>query len=233
MERALFFFMHCLHLRREEKRRDMNTYQELLESLERDGYLKSPSLIEAFRTADRARFVPEEIRARAYENCPLPIGEGQTISQPLTVALMLEFLAPVRGNIVLDVGCGSGWQAAILAYVVGIQGKVIALERVKALVDRVTATLTEMLPKDIHNVVRVVYADATAGFAKAAPYDRIISAAAGSTIPQAWKDQLVVGGRIVAPVGESLVVLEKTGPDEFTERRFHGFQFVPLVEGVA
>ncbi|MDO8470005.1 MAG: protein-L-isoaspartate O-methyltransferase [bacterium] len=210
----------------------MNTYKELLDALVRDGYLKSPSLIEAFAAADRARFVPEEVRGRAYENCPLPIGTGQTISQPLTVALMLELLAPVRGNAVLDVGCGSGWQAALLSHVVGVHGKVVALERTKTLADRAAAVLAEVLPEDVRGVVRVVHADATAGFAEGGPYDRIISAASGSAIPHAWKDQLVVGGRIVAPVGESLVLLEKTGADEFTERRFPGFQFVPLVTGL-
>lgn len=206
----------------------VTTNETLIEELVEDGYLRTSALIEAFKKIDRAAFVPEPEKLHAYENRPLGIGHGQTISQPLTVAFMLELLEPKRGEKVLDIGAGSGWQTALLAELVGERGKVIAVERVKE--------LQEFAAKNVakcgfieSGVARVVHADASRGYAPEAPYDKIIAAAAARAIPEAWKEQLKVGGRIVAPVGEAIVVLDKVGPEEFEERTFHGFRFVPLV----
>lgn len=213
----------------------MHSPEALTDSLIRDGYLKSLSLIEVFRATDRARFVPEEVRAEAYRNLPLPIGEGQTISQPLVVAMMLELLAPAAGHKVLEVGTGSGWQTAMLAKLVAAPpasgGRVASIERIRALAEAARETLTRELAPEIFGAVLLRHADGREGFLEGAPYDRIIAAASGNAMPEIWKSQLAVGGRIVAPVGEDLVVLDKTAPEEFTERRFHGFKFVPLVEG--
>lgn len=210
--------------------------EELLEELVKDGYLKTASIIEAFKKIDRMKFVPAGEEPHAYENRPLPLPEGQTISQPLTVAFLLELLEPKRGEKILDVGAGSGWQAALLAELVGDPlrqpadggGKVIAVERVKQLQEFAAANLTKFgfIEK---GTVRVVHGDASQGYAPEAPYDKIVAAAAASAIPEEWKTQVKVGGKIVAPVGEAIVVLEKTGPEEFEERTFHGFRFVPLV----
>ncbi|MFH0806145.1 MAG: protein-L-isoaspartate O-methyltransferase [Candidatus Brennerbacteria bacterium] len=206
------------------------TKEELLEELIKDGYLKTASIIEAFKKIDRAQFVPAGEESHAYENRPLALPEGQTISQPLTVAFLLELLEPKRGEKILDVGAGSGWQAALLAELVGETGKVIAVERVKQLQEFAAANIAKFgfIEK---GTVRVVHGDASGGYAPEAPYDRIIAAAAASAIPEEWKSQVKMGGRIVAPVGEAIVVLEKTGPEEFEEREFHGFRFVPLVSG--
>ncbi len=202
----------------------------LIEELIEDGYLKTPALIDAFKKIDRAKFVPAGEESHAYENRPLPLPEGQTISQPLTVAFLLELLEPKRGEKILDVGAGSGWQAALLAELVGETGKVIAVERVKELQEFAAENLAKFGFTE-RGVARVVHGDASAGYTPEAPYDKIIAAAAAETIPEAWKEQVKVGGRIVAPAKEAIILLEKTGPEEFEERVFHGFRFVPLIKG--
>src|SRR3989338_5545910 len=107
--------------------------EELLESFIKEGYLKSPAIIEAFKAIDRKDFVTEEMKEQAYENSALPLMAGQTISQPLVVAFMLELLDLKPGEKVLDIGTGSGWNAALLAYLVGKNGKIISIERLEEL----------------------------------------------------------------------------------------------------
>lgn len=204
------------------------TNEILIEELIEDGYLKTPALIDAFKKIDRAKFVPEEEKSHAYENRPLALPEGQTISQPLTVAFLLELLEPKRGEKILDVGAGSGWQAALLAELVGETGKIIAVERVKQLQEFAAVNVAKFGFTE-KGTVRVVHGDASQGYLPEAPYDKIIAAAAAAEIPDAWKEQVKVGGRIVAPVKEAIMLLEKTGPEEFEERTFHGFRFVPLI----
>src|SRR3972149_2720436 len=105
----------------------------LIKELMEEGILKTPSIIDAFEKVDRKDFVPEELKDRAYLNTPLPIGYGQTISQPLTVAFMLELLQPEKGNKILEIGSGSGWQTALLAYIVSGERKVFAAELIPEL----------------------------------------------------------------------------------------------------
>lgn len=204
------------------------TNDALVDSLVAEGYLKTPSLIAAFRAIDRAVFVPEEHRAEAYGNYPLPLAYGQTISQPLTVAFMLEELQPKAGEKILDIGAGSGWQTALLAQCVGESGKVIAVERVPQLASLARGNVGkfDFLEKKI---AEVVAGDAIGGYPQGAPFDKIIAAASVLEIPEAWREQVRVGGKIVAPVEDTVVVWEKKGPAEFTKKRFSGFQFVPFV----
>ncbi|MGC9610645.1 MAG: protein-L-isoaspartate(D-aspartate) O-methyltransferase [Minisyncoccia bacterium] len=204
--------------------------ESLIQSLIDDGYLKTPAIIEAFRKIDRANFVPEEQKDEAYGNYPLPIGFGQTISQPLTVAFMLELLEPKSGEKILDVGTGSGWQAALLAHIVGDEGKVIAVERIAELFMFAGKNLGkyDFLGK---GTIKIINADGSGGYKVEAPFDKIIAAASAEKIPEAWKEQLKIGGRIVAPVKESILVLDKKGPGEFEGRRYFGFSFVPLIIG--
>ncbi len=204
------------------------TNESLVRDLIRDGYLKSEPVIAAFRAIDRALFVPAEYRAEAYGNYPLPIGSDQTISQPLTVAFMLELLEPKPGERILDVGAGSGWQTALLASIVGDRGEVIALERVASFVARAEASLEHYHFVE-NGTVKIFPGDGSKGLEAAAPFDRVIAGAAARFIPPAWKEQVRIGGRIVAPIKQSIYVLDKTGPDAFTERHFFGFTFVPLV----
>ena len=204
------------------------TKEKLIQTLIKDGYLKTPAIIEAFETIDRKDFVPESLKTSAYANHPLPIGHGQTISQPLTVVFMLELLEPKPGEIILDVGAGSGWTAALLAQSVGEKGTVIALEKIPELVEVAKNNIGKygFLEK---GRVKIIEGDGSKGYLDNAPYDKIIAAATANEIPKAWKEQLKLGGRIVAPVGQSIVVLEKKGHNEFEKKQFFGFSFVPLI----
>lgn len=204
------------------------TNETLIEQLIKDGYLKTQLIIDAFKAVDRAQFVPEDQKQFTYANYPLPIGFGQTISQPLTVAFMLELLQPQPGEKILDVGSGSGWQTALLAYCVGAEGKVFGIERIPELKQFAEKNITSMeaVPQ---GVIQLFEGDGSKGFEEEAPFDKIIAAAAAQSIPKAWKEQLKVGGKIVAPIDESIHVLERKSQDEFEEKRHFGFSFVPLI----
>lgn len=201
-----------------------NLVKELISS----GYLKTPRLIEAFGKIDRKDFVPEEIKDEAYINSALPIGHGQTISQPLTVAFMLELLQPEEGNKILEVGSGSGWQTALMASAVGDNGKIFAVELIPELCDfgKKNVLKYDFLKK---GVVKFFCFNAAKGLPDEAPFDRIISAAAAEEIPPAWKEQLKIGGRMVLPVKDAVRLLIKKSEDGFEERIFPGFAFVPFV----
>jgi protein-L-isoaspartate(D-aspartate) O-methyltransferase len=205
--------------------------ESLIQDLIAQGYLKTPAIIEAFRAVDRKDFVLAELAGEAYSNYPLPIGFGQTISQPLTVAFMLELLAPEPGENILEIGSGSGWQTAMLACIVGSKegGRVTAIERIPELgaMGEANVAKYDFLKS---GVVKMVIGDGSKGFAADAPYDKIIAAAASEEIPSAWKEQLRAGGRIVAPVRQSIIVLDKTKKGDFKTQEHYGFSFVPLVE---
>ncbi len=204
------------------------TKEKLIEELVREGYLKTPAIIEAFRKIDRADFVPTDLKDIAYVNMPLPIGHGQTISQPLTVAFMFELLEPKEGEKILDIGAGSGWTTALLGQIVGQKGQVVAIERIPELVDFATQNVSKynFIEK---GTVKIVRGNGSQGFRREAPYDKIIAAAAAKKIPEFWKKQVKIGGRIVAPVASSVVMLEKTDQNHFEKKEYFGFAFVPLV----
>ncbi|MBI2055360.1 MAG: protein-L-isoaspartate O-methyltransferase, partial [Candidatus Sungbacteria bacterium] len=161
----------------------------------------------------------------AYENRALPIGWGQTISQPLTVAFMLEELKPRLGGKVLDIGFGSGWQTALLAHIVGAGGIVCAIERIPDLAAWGRANVERAGGKNVRFLVR----DGFEGWPEEAPFDRLIAAARLAEIPRVWLGQVRIGGRIVAPVGESIVVLEHAAQGQFSKIVHPGFVFVPFV----
>lgn len=210
------------------------TKEKLIKTLTDEGYLKTPSIIEAFQNIDRIDFVPENLKNVAYANNPLPIGHGQTISQPLTVAFMLELLEPKKGEKILDIGAGSGWQTALLAHIVREQGKVITVERIQELADMARRNLAKYgFAADSgeagKGIVQIILGDGSKGYKDEAPYDKIIAAAAAEDIPASWKEQLKIGGRIVAPVGQSIIMLEKTEQNQFSQKQYFGFSFVPLI----
>ena len=199
----------------------------LIDSLIEDGWLKTPKIIEAFRKIKREDFLPEEMKDLAEVNEALPIGSGQTISQPLVVAFMLELLEPKEGEKILDVGSGSGWTTALLAEIVGEKGKVIAIERV--------SELKEFGEENIRKYnfiekgrVECVLGDGSKRFKSEAPFDKILASATARGLPKAWKEQLKTGGRIVAPIDSSIWLFIKKGKDEFAEKEYPGFVFVPL-----
>ena len=206
----------------------MPTKESLINELIRGGYLKNPPLIEAFQKIDRVDFVPENLKNEAYLNQPLSLGFGQTISQPLTVAFMLELLEPKPDEKILDVGAGSGWVSALLARLVGEKGKVLAMERIPELCEsgRQNVSKYNFIEK---GTVEFICADASKGYIEEAPYDKIIAAAAAGEIPAAWKEELKIGGRLVMPIGNSIIVLDKISQNEFEKKEFFGFSFVPLI----
>ena len=214
----------------------MANNRDLIQELTSEGYLKTPLIIKAFQVIDRKDFVPPELQVEAYVNTALAIGFGQTISQPLVVAFMLELLVPKPGEQILDVGSGSGWKAALLAYVISQDknknsGKVVSIERIMG--------LKEIAEKNIakynfikKGIVKVILGDGAKPSLKFMPlegYNKIIAGAAGEAIPGTWKKQLKIGGRIVAPVGHSIMMLDKIKQDEFKETCYEGFNFVPLI----
>ena len=195
----------------------------------KNGWLETSQIIEAFKEIDRADFMPNHMRMLAGLNQALPIGHGQTISQPLVVAFMLEQLAPQKGDKVLDVGSGSGWTTALLSHIVGPEGKVVALEIVPELKDfgEENTAKYNFVEKGI---AEFVCTDGSKGYEKEAPFDRILASASGKEMPEAWKEQLSIGGRIVTPLKSSIWVYEKKAEGEFEKTEHPGFAFVPLIE---
>lgn len=206
----------------------MTPSDQLVESLINQGALRTPEIIGAFGEIDRADFVPEEFKGDAYVDTALPLGLGQTISQPYTVAFMLELLQPQKENSILDVGYGSGWQTALLAHIVGEQGHITALEIIPELCDLGEKNLAKYSYIS-QGRVEVHCINAQQGYPTQAPFDRIIAAAAGNKIPSAWHTQTKVGGRIVVPVGDSLVQCIRKSEEEWEEYTHSGFVFVPLI----
>lgn len=183
-------------------------------------------VLEAIAALPRERFVPAEQAQRAYENVALPIGGGQTISQPLVVARMLELLAPQAHERVLDVGTGSGYHAALLAR---LAGHVWTVERRPELAERARRVLGEL---GIENVTCVV-GDGVEGLPEQAPFEAINVAAGSERAPDALRAQLAPGGRMVIPVGaraQHLVVIERTS-DGWRYTRHEAVRFVPLLPG--
>lgn len=205
--------------------------EKLIDQFIKQKYLKSPVIIYAFKKIKRSDFVSREIIKEKGEdfinqyNAPLPIGFGQTISQPLTVAFMLELLQPKKGDKILDVGSGSGWQTAMLCEIVGDNGFIHAIELIPELKE---FGQNNILKYNFKNV-EFICGDGSAGLIDKAPFDRIIAAASADKIPEAWKDQLKINGRLVAPVGNSIWLLIKKSTSKFEKKEYPGFVFVPLI----
>ncbi|MBU3901431.1 protein-L-isoaspartate O-methyltransferase [Patescibacteria group bacterium] len=209
-----------------------NQQKELVDFLKGGGALKSERVIGAFEAVDRQDFVPESLKDEAYFDEPLPIGQGQTISQPSTVAFMLEHLDVQAGDIVFDVGAGSAWQTAMLAYIVGEKGKVYAMEIIPELCEFGQSNLAKY--KDLSRRVIFECGDASAGvrslLAKES-VDRIIAAATVQEVSPSWRAQLKINGKMIYPSQESLFEETKISASEFKLVKYLGFIFVPFVRG--
>jgi protein-L-isoaspartate(D-aspartate) O-methyltransferase len=192
--------------------------------------IRDSATLAAMRTVPRHEFVPEDQRGLAYEDIPLPIGHDQTISQPAVVALMTELIEPRPGKKVLEVGTGSGYQAAVLAQT---GCRVWTIEIFQALADEARGRLTRLGYKDV--VVR--HGDGYAGWREEAPFEAIVVTAAAASIPPSLLDQLGPGGRLVMPVGEQfphqeLVLVVKDSTGQLTSRKLIPVRFVPFLRGV-
>lgn len=189
--------------------------------------LKDTLVLTAMENVPRHEFVPEKLKSRAYEDNPLPIGEGQTISQPYVVAYMTELLQLKGGEKVLEIGTGCGYAAAVLGE---IAAAVYTIERHEPLARRAEETLKRLKYDNVH----VVCGDGTKGLPAKAPFDAIVVTAAGPSIPAALKQQLKIGGRLVIPVGlmshmQDLVRVTRMGETDFREEKLIIVSFVPLI----
>lgn len=196
----------------------------LIQELIRKGWLKTPRIIKVFQEIKRIDFLPADVKNLAELDEALPIGFGQTISQPLVVAFMLELLQPQEGDKILDIGSGSGWTSVLLGQIVGATGKVIAIELIPELKD-----FGEKNAQKYGKNIEFICANASKGYEKEAPYDRILASAASREVPAIWKKQLKIGGRIVAPMGSSIWQISKA-KEGIEEIEYPGFIFVPLIE---
>jgi protein-L-isoaspartate(D-aspartate) O-methyltransferase len=183
-------------------------------------------VLDAMRRVPRHLFVPPGLARYAYDDRPLPIGDGQTISQPYIVALMLQEARIRPGDTVLDVGTGSGYAAAVTAE---LAGRVVSVERHPSLAASAAATLSTL-----GYAVTVVTGDGSLGWPAEAPYDVIVAAATGPEVPRSWREQLAPEGRIVVPLGRSggsqhLALFERTPDGDLTETNLGGVAFVPLL----
>jgi len=214
----------------------------LIDDLVSKGWLKTERIIEAFKFIQRRDFLPQGMENLAELDEALPIGYGQTISQPLVVAFMLELLKPEPGDKILDIGSGSGWTSALLAHIVSsgelneklkmknekLSGRVIAIEIIPELMEfgKRNVSKYNFVEKGI---VEFICTDGTKGYQKEAPFDKILCSASATEIPKAWKEQLKIEGRIVTPIGTSIWLFIKK-EKEFEKKEHPGFVFVPLIK---
>jgi protein-L-isoaspartate(D-aspartate) O-methyltransferase len=180
----------------------------------------------AFQQVDRLDFIPRDMSYLAAIDGPLPIGFGQTISQPSTVRLMLEWLDVQPGDKVLDIGSGSGWSSALLAHIVGLKGKVLAVERIPALV---LLGRKNCQKAGVSNV-EFYHAGNDYGLSEHAPYDRILVSAAADHLPETLINQLKINGKLVIPFKHDILEIVRTGTNGYTSQSHHGFVFVPLIK---
>jgi len=206
-------------------------YQQRLDNLikimKKSGFLNDDNVESIIRKISRHEFVPTSLKEEAYEDIPLPIMKNQTVSQPSVVSRMTEWLDVREGQKILEIGSGSGWQTAILSYLVG-HGKVYSIERHSELAEFAKKNLDKL---GITNA-KVILGDGSLGFLEESPFDRIMITAACKKVPESLLEQLSTDGLLIAPVGEfpqSLVLLKKTSDGIVEIKNQPGYVFVPFL----
>ena len=199
----------------------------LINIMRNSGFLNNSRVESAIKKTPRHEFVPMSLQEKAYDDIPIPIMNNQTVSQPSVVSRMTEWLDVREGQKILEIGSGSGWQSAILSYLVG-QGTIFSIERHPELVNFAKENLEKVGIKN----VSVTLGDGSLGLPKESPFDRIIITAACEKIPKSLFEQLSTNGLLVAPVGEftqSLVLIKKTSKGVLEIKNEPGYVFVPLL----
>lgn len=203
----------------------MQTQKELVDYLINTNILKTKSIIETFLSIDRKDFMTDDHEEDAYINHAIPIGHGQTNSQPTVVAFMLELLKPKKGERILDIGCGSGWTTALLAECVGERGKVIGIELVPELV----AFGKRNLNKYNYPQAKILKANhKRLGLPAEAPFDKILVSAAASTLPNELVAQFTK--KLVIPIQNSIWLIDKRLSGKLKKKEYFGYAFVPLIK---
>jgi len=202
----------------------MISNNDLINYLINTDAIKSSNIIDAFVNIDRVDFVCDPTVSDVYADYPLQIGLGQTISQPTTVAMMLEMLQPKRGQKILDIGSGSAWTTALLAFIVGEEGSVRGVERVSELVEFGNNNLKKYSFKN----AKIIQAGDGLGIV-GEKFDRILVSAAAEEFPDELTKQLKIGGKLVVPVRNSIFEIRKKESGEIEGKEHYGFTFVPLI----
>jgi len=228
------------------------SHQNLINHPKLSGILRTPRIISAFEKIDRADFVKEEFKNEAYADYPLSIGFNQTISQPTTVAFMIELLSPKTGDKILDVGSGSGWTAALLAHIVSSTapklkaapaGRQVKSEKLKVTQQKGQVIAIEKIPELAKfgetniakynyiesGIVKVLCADGSKGLPKEAPFDKILASASALNLPKELVEQLKNGGTLVIPISTSIFKITKDKQGKISTEEYPGFVFVPLI----
>ncbi|MGC9516784.1 MAG: protein-L-isoaspartate O-methyltransferase [Methanomicrobiales archaeon] len=205
--------------------------KELVERLLSAGYIKTNEVKKAMESVPREEFMPDKVKQYAYVDQPLPIGEGQTISAPHMVAIICEELELDEGMNVLEIGTGFGYNAAVVSEVIGNSGRVYSIERLSKLADTARNNLKRTGYADR---VSVIEGDGTKGYEEKSPFDRIYLTAGAPDIPEPLKKQLKIGGKLLAPVGQSsysqeLLCVEKKAEGKYKVQSLGGVAFVPLI----
>lgn len=223
LEKIVFQFIMTLHL--EDNYRHRGLRKKLVETIRSKG-ITSREVLAAIDAVPRHFFFESSFLEFAYDDKPFPIGAGQTISQPFTVAFQTQLLEIKKGDKVLEIGTGSGYQACILA---AMGAKVFTIERHKSLYQKAKA----FLPKIGYNTIKVFYGDGFAGLPAFAPFDKILITAAVAFVPEALIDQLKAGGIMVLPLGgegvQTMTVVRKTPDGQLITEKHGAFRFVPML----
>lgn len=202
----------------------------LVEKLLDYGYIKSDEVKDAMLKVPREEFIPPENREYAYVDQPLPIGEGQTISAPHMVAIICEALQLKKGMKILEIGAGFGYNAAVVAELIGPEGHLFTTERIEPL----ARAAEENLKRTGYYQVTVLHTDGTKGLENEAPFDRIYATASAPKVPEPLKEQLKIGGRLLTPIGsqtyfQELVCIVRQDQDKYKSRKLGGVAFVPMI----
>jgi protein-L-isoaspartate(D-aspartate) O-methyltransferase len=205
--------------------------EDLVKNLWNHGYITQENVKQAMIKVPREEFMPLDVRPYAYIDRPLPLGEGQTISAPHMVAIIAEKLELDDGMKVLEIGTGFGYNAAVIAEIIGKKGHVYTIERIESLALKARENLTKT---GYSGTVSVIIGDGTHGYPEKAPFDRIYATASAPKVPEPLKRQLKIGGTLLTPIGsdhyfQELVSLKRVSEDEYKRQKLGGVVFVPMI----